>query len=281
MTASRAALVTGCSSGIGRATALRLHARGLPVYASARRVQTLADLADLGITTLHLDVTDDGSMRAAVKRVVEEHGAVGVLVNNAGYALAGAVEDTPAEAWRAQFETNVFGPVRLTQLVLPGMRQQGWGRIVNISSIRGKAAPPGGGAYDASKHALEALSDALRLETERFGVATTLVEPGPVRSALAAATVATMAGEEPVYAEFRQRLAEWYGAVYGPGRPNLVGRFTVASDAVARVVERAVFARRPRPRYPVGPLAHGFLAMRRLLPDRAFDQFVRARFPVP
>src|SRR4051812_10855286 len=193
---SRAALITGCSSGIGRSAALALHRAGLPVYASARRPESLDELAAAGLTTLGLDVTDEASMQAAVERVSSEHGAVGVLVSNAGYALQGPVETTPMSEARAQFETNVFGLVRLAQLVLPGMRAQGWGRLVNISSMGGRFTFPGGGFYHASKHAVEAISDALRYELAPFGVAVVLVEPGPVSTAFGGTAVATI-GAEP------------------------------------------------------------------------------------
>ena len=141
---STASLVTGCSSGIGRATALALHAAGFPVYATARRPETLEDLAARGLTVLALDVTDESSMAAAVDRVVTDRGAVGVLVNNAGYALQGAIEEASMDEVRRQFETNVFGLSRLVQLALPGMRAQGWGRIVNVGSMGGRITLPGG-----------------------------------------------------------------------------------------------------------------------------------------
>src|SRR6187200_21007 len=158
---SRSVLVTGCSSGIGRATAERLAARGFTVYATARRVETIADLEGRGCRVLALDVTDDDSMQAAVGTVVEEQGAVGALVNNAGYSQSGAVEEVPMDEVRRQFETNVFGLVRMCQLVLPGMRGQSWGRIVNISSMGGRLVFPGGGIYHGTKFAVEAISDAM------------------------------------------------------------------------------------------------------------------------
>src|SRR2546430_8224708 len=220
-THSRAVLVTGCSSGIGHAVALRLHRAGYPVYASGRRVTDLADLAAAGITTLRLDVTDEAAMQAAVKQIGDAHGALGVLVNNAGYGLFGALEEVPLDAVRAQFATNVFGALRLIQLVLPGMRAQRWGRVVNVSSVLGRAAPPGGGAYDASKYALEGMSDALRLEVAPFGVRTVLIEPGPTRTRFADGAVARMAGDSAVYADFHRRLAAWHEATGGspPGGP--------------------------------------------------------------
>src|SRR4051795_6076398 len=177
-TPSRAVLITGCSSGIGRATAERLARAGYTVYATARKPESIADLEGAGCRTLALDVTDEESMSAAVRTVEEAEGAVGVLVNNAGYSQSGAVESVPMDAIRRQFETNVFGLVRMCQLVLPGMREQHWGRIVNISSMGGKFTFPGGGVYHATKHAVEALSDALRFEVAGFGVKVIVIEPG-------------------------------------------------------------------------------------------------------
>jgi NAD(P)-dependent dehydrogenase (short-subunit alcohol dehydrogenase family) len=280
-TTSRATLVTGCSSGIGSAIAERLHHRGYPVYATARDATRLERLASLGITTLALDVTDEDSMRSAVDRVADQHGAVGVLINNAGYGVAGVIEDVPVSMIHDQFATNVFGPTRLTQLVLPAMRAQAWGRIINMSSILGRAAPPGGGVYDASKHAIEAITDALRLEVAGFGIRAVLIEPGPVRTGFAATTVAMMPPASPSYAAFRDDLSAWYAATFGMARPNLLARFAIRPQRVAAVIERAVQARRPKARYPVGLIAHSFLALRRVLPDFAFDRFVRLQFPTP
>src|SRR3989440_4971096 len=180
--ASKAVLITGCSSGIGRAIAERLVARGHRVSATARRPDAIADLAERGCETLALDVLDEDSMRAAVARVEEAEGAVGVLVNNAGYGQSGAVEAVPPELVRRNFETNLFGYLRMAQLVLPGMRRQGSGRIVNLSSVAGRVTMPGSGPYSATKFAIEALSDALRFEVRGFGVHVVLIEPGPIRT---------------------------------------------------------------------------------------------------
>ena len=151
---SKAVLITGCSSGIGAATALRLRQAGWKVYASGRKTETLGKLRQAGCETLALDVTDETSMQAAVRAVEEREGAVGVLVNNAGYSQSGALESLPMDKVRAQFETNVFGLLRMCQLALPKMRAQGWGRIVNVSSMGGKLTFPGGGAYHATKYAV-------------------------------------------------------------------------------------------------------------------------------
>src|SRR5438067_10718829 len=164
MAISNAVLITGCSSGIGRATAGRLARAGWTVYGTARRPETIGDLASLGCRTLALDVTDEASVRAAVAAIEAAEGAVGVLVNNAGYSQSGALETVPPERIRRQFDTNVFGLLRLVQLVLPGMRRQQWGRIVNLSSMGGRLTLPGAGAYHASKYAVEALSAALRFD---------------------------------------------------------------------------------------------------------------------
>ncbi|HEU4539138.1 MAG TPA: SDR family NAD(P)-dependent oxidoreductase, partial [Polyangiaceae bacterium] len=178
---SSAVLITGCSSGIGRATALRLARAGRVVYATARRKASIAELEASGCRLLELDVNDEGSMAEAVRAIEAEHGAVGALVNNAGYSQSGAVEAVPLGRARAQFETNVFGPMRLAQLVLPGMRRARRGRIVNLSSMGGRLVFPGGGFYHATKYALEALSDAMRFEVRGFGVEVVLVEPGLIR----------------------------------------------------------------------------------------------------
>ncbi|MGW6530271.1 SDR family NAD(P)-dependent oxidoreductase [Streptomyces venezuelae] len=283
MTAQLPVLITGCSSGIGRATALRMHRSGMLVYATARRPETLKPLADDGIRTLPLDVTDEASMRSAVDAVEAAHGSVGALVNSAGYALSGVVEEAGLDDMRRQFETNVFGLARLSQMVLPAMRAARSGTIVNISSIFGRYAVPGGGYYQASKHAVEALSDALRLETADFGVRVVLIEPGPVRTTEFGTTY--VANFKPVsedYAEFRRRTAEYFDAIYTGSRRTLAGTFTIQADDVARVVERAVRSGRPHARYPVGFLARSTIALRRLAPDVVFDNlFVRRAFPVP
>lgn len=276
----RAYLVTGCSSGIGRATALRLAGRGHAVWASARRLEDVADLEAQGCRTVQLDVTDEASMQAAVKAVEAEHFAVSGLVNNAGYALEGAVEALDPGALRRQFETNVFGLVRLTQLVLPGMRRQRWGRVVNLSSMGGRLTFPGGGAYHATKHAVEAFGDALRNEVRGFGVRVSLVEPGLVATRFGETATAHLAGaarpDDP-YGAFHAAVGRRISGFYsGP-----MSRFGTRPEAVARAVERALTARRPRSRYRVGLDARALITLRRLSPDRAWDALMRVVFPPP
>jgi len=278
---SRVVLITGCSSGIGHATAERLARSGWTVYATARRPETIADLESAGARTLALDVCDEESMRAAVSTVEDAEGAVGALINNAGYSQSGAVESVPLELVRRQFETNVFGLLRLTQLVLPGMRRQRSGRIVNLSSMGGRLTFPGGGIYHASKYALEALSDALRFEVRGFGVDVILVEPGLIRTRFGEAAVGAMqadgGAESSAYAEFNAAVAATTkGAYEGP-----LARLGAGPEAVARVIERALKARRPRPRYPVTISARVAIANHALLPDRAWDAVMRTQFPRP
>src|SRR5918994_470381 len=182
MSVSKAVLITGCSSGIGWATADWLVNVGWRVYATARNVEKIAPLGESGCRLLALDVTDEDSMHRAVEEVEREEGAVGALVNNAGYSQSGAVEAVTMEKVRAQFETNVFGLVRMCQLVLPGMRRQGYGRIVNVSSMGGKLTFPGGGFYHATKYSVEAISDALRFEVKGFGVDVAIIEPGLIKT---------------------------------------------------------------------------------------------------
>jgi len=273
---SKAVLVTGCSTGIGRATAEHLAQRGWTVYATARRPETISGLR--GCKTLALDVCDEASMRAAVDTVERAEGAIGVLVNNAGYGQEGAFEETPMAEVRRQFETNVFGLIRLTQLVLPGMRRQRWGRVVNLSSMGGRLTLPGGAFYHATKYAVEALSDALRFEVKPFGIDVVVVEPGPIRTQFgdtAIAAVQRVSRTDSPYAEFNRVLAQRIKEAYeGP-----MGRFALPPEAVAKVIETAITADRPRTRYVVTFAARFLMALRRWLPDRAFDGFLRTQFP--
>jgi NAD(P)-dependent dehydrogenase (short-subunit alcohol dehydrogenase family) len=204
---ARTVLITGCSTGIGRACAERLSRAGHTVYATARRIESIEDLRAAGCRILALDVTDEASMRAAVEAVEAEQGAVGALVNNAGYSQSGAIETVSMEDLRRQFETNVFGLTRMCQLVLPGMRAKGDGRIVNMSSMGGNFTFPGGGAYHATKYAVEAISDALRFEVKGFGVGVTVIQPGAIRTEFAATAVGAIAEDDGPYATFNAEVA--------------------------------------------------------------------------
>ncbi|WP_406197393.1 SDR family NAD(P)-dependent oxidoreductase [Kitasatospora sp. NBC_01560] len=281
MTTPQTVLITGCSSGMGRQAALALHRLGHRVHATARRPETLADLAAEGIATLALDVTDERSMADAVAAVEAEHGHVDVLVNNAAYGLHLPVESATPEEIRAQFDTNVFGLVRMAQLVLPGMRRAGRGRIVNISSMAGRFSPPGGAFYHASKHAVEAISDSLRLEVAPFGIRVVVVQPGPTITGFATTAVGTMQGgpaddgADP-YGAFRRDLADMYAHRTFTRRAG-----AVPAETATRVIVRAVTARDPRARYAIGALARSTMLAKRLLPDAAFDALMRRSFPLP
>ena len=276
---SRAVLITGCSSGIGWATAEHLAQKGWAVYATARNVEEISPLAERGCRLLPLDVTDENSMQAAVEEVERIDGAVGVLVNNAGYSQSGAVEVVPMDKVRRQFETNVFGLVRMCQLVLPGMRRQGFGRIVNLSSMGGRLTFPGSGFYHASKYAVEAISDALRFEVRGFGVDVVVIEPGLIRTGFARTALDSMGedGSGP-YAAFEAGVARATRENYERGPLAALGG---GPEAVAETIERVVSAARPRARYTVTPSAKLLISARRLLPDRAWDALLGFFYPRP
>jgi NAD(P)-dependent dehydrogenase (short-subunit alcohol dehydrogenase family) len=279
--ASQAVLVTGCSSGIGRATAERLAQTGRPVYATARREAAVEDLRAAGCRTLALDVTDEASMQAAVAAVEAEHGAVGALVNNAGYSQSGAIEQVPMDDVRRQFETNVFGLVRLCQLVLPGMRRQGQGRIVNVSSMGANFTFPGGGFYHATKYAVEAISDALRFEVKGFGVDVVIVQPGIIKTGFAdAATDAIEHGtpDHGPYERFNHTIAATTQSAYERGPLAMLGG---GPETVARTIERAIASRTPKIRYRVTPSARWLVGQRALMTDGMWDRFLATQFPRP
>jgi NAD(P)-dependent dehydrogenase (short-subunit alcohol dehydrogenase family) len=276
---SKAVLITGCSSGIGRATALRLARAGWTVYATARRPESLAELAEAGCQTLALDVCDEHSMRAAVQEIERREGAIGVLVNNAGYSQSGPIEQVPLEAVRRQFETNVFGLVALTQMALGGMRAQRWGKVVNVGSMGGRLTFPGGGFYHATKHALEAISDALRFEVRGFGVDVVLIEPGLIVTDFAETAVASVVDVDAdgPYGAFNAKLAALTVGVYEGPMKWLGG----GPDAVAKAIERAIGRRRAPARVRVTASARLGILNRRLLPDRAWDAAMRRQYPQP
>jgi len=276
---SKAVLITGCSTGIGRATAERLAGAGWNVYATARKESAIEDLKASGCKTLSLDVTDEKSMQKAVETVSEAEGAVGALVNNAGYSQSGAIETVPMDSVHRQFETNVFGLMRMCQLVLPGMRAQGWGRIVNLSSIGGKVVFPGGGVYHMTKHAVEALSDALRFEVKGFGVDVVIIEPGLIKTEFGSTAAGSLddAEDEGPYAGFNRAVGSATEGAYEGGLARLGG----GPETVAKKIERALSARRPKTRYKVTPSAHMVLGTGALLTDRGWDRFVGTQFPKP
>lgn len=276
MPTTKVALVTGASSGIGEATARELAAAGLTVYAAARRVERMSHLRDAGIHPLSLDVTDEDSMRAAVETIVGEQGRIDVLVNNAGYGSYGALEDVPMEEARAQMDVNVFGAAHLMQLVLPHMRAQRAGTIVNVTSMGGKITTPLGAWYHATKFALEALSDCVRMEVAPFGIDVVVIEPGGIRtewSGIAADKVRDVSGTG-AYAPQGNAVADSLVSESNARRsspPELIGR----------TITKAVTSRRPRTRYAVGFGAKPMIAMHAMLPDRTYDSMMRRVVGIP
>jgi NAD(P)-dependent dehydrogenase (short-subunit alcohol dehydrogenase family) len=273
-----AVLITGCSSGIGQATALALVRAGFPVWASARRGAGLAELAQAGCRVLDLDVTDERSRARAVAQVEAEHGPVGVLINNAGHGGGGPVEEVPLDLIRGVFDTNVFGLVRMCQLVLPGMRARGRGHIVNLGSAAGLVTPPTGCPYAMSKYAVESLCDALRLEVAPFGIRVSLIEPGAVRTEFLANSARHSPADNGAgpYAGFKANVAAMTARAHREG-----ARRVLTADEVAQVILKAVTARRARARYKVGAQARVAPVARRLLGDRGWDAMMRRVVPLP
>ena len=266
-TPPRVALVTGGSSGIGESTVHELLDAGFVVYAVARRVDRMQSLADRGAHVFAMDVTDDASMVAGVDRIVGEQGRIDVLVNNAGYGSYGAVEDVPIDEARRQFEVNVFGLARLTQLVTPHMRAQRSGRIINISSIGGKFYEPFGAWYHATKFAVEGFSDSLRLELRPFGIDVVIIEPGPILTEwneIARDSLLERSGSTD-YGRYARRAHRVLTEFDKPGRAS-------KPEDVARKIRKAATISRPAARYPVGRGARLVTGSRDHLPDRLYDQ---------
>lgn len=267
----KVALVTGASSGMGKAFAQALLAEGLTVYTGARRVEQMADLVALGAIALKMDITRDDDVRAAVQCIEQRHGGVDVLVNNAGFGMYGAMEDTPIEDARYQFEVNLFGMARLTQLLLPAMRCKRAGRIVNISSMGGKMYTPLGSWYHATKHAVEGWSDCLRLELAPFGIQVVIIEPGVIATEFGDVMVDPLlkrSGSGP-YAAMAHAVASATKANYQKGR---------ASDPQVIVDQllKAIRAPKPRTRYVAGRYARPMIFIRKWFGDRIFDRLVLA-----
>ena len=269
----KVALVTGASSGIGDATARRLAQLGYTVYAVARRADRMAALKERGIRTEAADVTDDAALVALVDKIISETGRIDVLVNNAGYGSYGALEDVPIAEARRQFDVNVFALARLIQLVLPHMRAQRDGYIVNISSIGGKIWEPLGSWYHATKFAVEGLSDSVRAEVAGFGIKVIVIEPGAIRTEWAAISADNLEA-----ASAGTPYREQARFVSGTLRATDKSRLTSGPAVVANAIARAVQSPRPRTRYAVGGGARSILFAQRLLTDRGFDRFIRTAY---
>jgi short-subunit dehydrogenase len=270
---AKVALVTGASSGIGDQTAQQLREKGFEVYGVARRVERMADLAERGVHIFAMDVTDDGSMVEGVRRVVDEQGHIDVLVNNAGYGSYGAVEDVSIDEARRQFEVNVFGLARLTQLVIPHMRAQGSGRIINISSIGGKFYEPLGAWYHATKFAVEGFSDSLRMELKPFGIDVVIIEPAAIVTEWS-----TIARDKLVEASRGGAYEDRAERIRATMERGDTGMAATQPDVVARKIVHAATTRHPRARYPVGRGGGSLLFARLVLPDRAMDAVINTQY---
>lgn len=263
-------LVTGASSGIGLATALDLLGAGHVVYGAARRVERMDVLRAAGGHVVPLDLRNPEDLDRVVDTVVAEQGRIDVLVNNAGTMLHGAFEDVPLDQVRDYFEVNLLAPARLAQLVLPHMRAQQSGTIVNVSSIAGEIALPLGSWYYAAKHALEALSDTLRMEVGQFGINVVIIQPGIIRTEFGATSAEQLRdfSGDGAYRDMANTMANRVEIGSGPDQEGSGG------EVVAEAIRRAIEADLPDTRYAVGPMAEHMLRLGRTLPDRAFDEMV-------
>jgi short-subunit dehydrogenase len=258
-------LITGASSGFGKSVAEKLLSEGYVVYAAARRIEKMRDIDAKGARLLKMDVTDAASVNAGVARVIVEQKQIDVLFNNAGYGSYGAIECVPLEEIQRQYEVNVFGMARLIKAVLPYMREKKSGLIINTSSVVGKVSMPVMGWYSSTKHAVEAMSDALRMEVKHLGINVVVIEPGPVRTEFeetAFATLDKLAHPEdykPLAAAFKRYSVNMYAKAPGP-------------ESTADAVVRAIKAKRPGFRYPTTAMAKTLLKVRRLLGDRLLDK---------
>jgi len=265
----KSALVTGASSGMGKEIARRLIRDGYQVFVAARRVDEMDDLKALGAEPLRMDISVEADVLAVAHRIGEVSGGVDVLVNNAGFGLYGPMEDIPMDEARYQFEVNVFGPARLTQLLLPAMRARGRGRIINITSMGGKIYTPLGSWYHATKHALEGWSDCLRIELAPFGVDVVVIEPGLIETAFGDVALNGMLERSGggAYGDMARSVARGTNETYGRGR-------NTHPKVIANVVSRAVRSRRPRTRYVAGRFARLLIGIRSWFGDRTYDRVI-------
>jgi short-subunit dehydrogenase len=264
-------LITGASAGIGKATAIYLSENGYNVYGAARRTDKMQDLKTYGIKPIALDVTKDESVTACVNQIFQQEGSIDILVNNAGFGLEGAIEDIPMEDARYQLEVNVFGAMRLAQLVLPKMRENGYGKIVNISSVGGKIAFPLGGWYHASKFALEALSDSMRSEVKDFGIDVIVVEPGATRSEwgnVATEILMKVSG----HTAYKDLAAKTHNAF------NRMNKGIAEPVVIAKLIKNGIEAKSPKTRYTTSQIASSLLLfLRKILSDKQMDRLIMSQ----
>lgn len=261
------AIVTGASTGIGKDTTQRLAKRGIKVYAAARRIQLIEAYANENIIPVQLDVTDEKRIAEVVDYIVKIEGRIDILVNNAGYGSYGSLEEVPIAEGMYQFDVNVFGVARLIQAVLPTMRKQKYGKIINVSSIAGKIYEPLGSWYHATKFAIEGMSDSLRLELKPHGIDVVIIEPGPILTEwneIARHNLMNISGKG-AYQGQAQQLNTML-ASYDTDKKG------TKSDVVAKVIEQSIFSRKPKTRYPVGKGARLLMFLRKILSDRMVDR---------
>lgn len=272
MNSKKVILVTGASSGMGKDAALQLIKEGHTVYGAARRVEKMQDLIAAGGHALEMDVTDEAQVVAAVKKVVAEQDRIDVLINNAGYAVYGAVEDVPLEDARRQFEVNIFGLARITQEVLPHMRQQKSGKVINISSMGGKIYTPLGAWYHATKHALEGWSDCLRLELAPFNIDVVVIEPGIITTEFGDVMMQPMMDRSAggPYDKLAQAVARATKGSYEQGGSS-------PTSVITNLISDAVSSSKPKTRYAAGKFAKPMLFLRRWLSDRMFDRVIMSQ----
>lgn len=265
-------LITGASSGIGKATAKKLLQEGHTVYTAARRIEKMQDLQEMGAHPIKMDITVEEDIQKVVNTITEAHGGVDVLVNNAGYAIYGAMEDTSIEDARRQFEVNLFGLARLTQLVLPYMREQKKGTIINMSSMGGKMYTPLGSWYHATKHALEGWSDCLRLELKPFNIDVVIVEPGIIETEFGEVMMEPMMERsgDSAYSKLAHAVKSATSSSYESGGSS-------PASLIANVVSKAVNANRPKTRYAAGKFAKPMIFIRKFFGDRIFDRVVMSQ----
>ncbi|WP_418513515.1 oxidoreductase [Corallibacter sp.] len=270
---SNIALITGASSGMGKSTAKVLQNQGYKVYGAARRLEQMQDLKDLGIAIISLDLTKDESIVNCVNTIIAKEGRIDILINNAGYGSYGAVEDVPIAEAKRQFEVNMFGLARITQLVLPSMRANNFGRIVNISSVGGKIYTPLGAWYHATKHAVEGWSDCLRLEVKPFGIDVVVVEPGGIKTpwgTIAADNLKKTSGNG-AYATFANKIANGMQKMYSNNSLTNV-------DVLGNVIAQAATHKKPKTRYVKGYMAKPAIAIRKWFGDRVFENMIMREF---
>lgn len=264
---AKTVLITGASAGIGKATSIYLAQNGYNVYGAARRTEKMQDLKAYGIKPISLDVTEDASIKACVEQIFKEAGSIDILVNNAGFGSEGAIEDVPMQDAKYQMEVNVFGAMRLTQLVLPKMRQNNYGKIVNISSVGGKIALPLGGWYHASKFAIEALSDSMRMEVKQFGIDVLVIEPGGVKSEwgnIALDSLVRVSGNT-AYKDMVKGTVSGFRKTENNNSEPIV---------IAKLIKKAIEANKPQTRYAGGSMAKLLLFLRSILSDKMLDRII-------